>query len=404
MSMLLNRKYGSRLECLYYILTSLYKKYGTTKEFSLKNIKYDEDDEYNVHNYCKQLIDCVGIKCCPFLVNPLNASKCYATQSVDSDSTKSKAVSDIGGSLEALGFISRSGKTFKISESGERWVNSDFNSKEWEEIALKGVLSYGVVIGLLSKLRGKSDKFFYSGIYLSYPKTDETVVYTDGSGVKKYINISTDSKKDSNTRTMSRIIGWCVAVGLLEPQIEKYDNSTRVAHLRYRDFLNSSELTVRSYRKTALCDAVFHSKRYVENPLSYSHLHKNVGSLRENGGEDLRRATMKYNRNILDRRFVFVWALNHYSKLNKPLSFSALIKAMEKDKEAFFSPGNTALDIMTTEAEIADIAGIPFDIDGTDSDLLIPLTIINERVLREGSDERAVGLAEKVVEEMEKNK
>ena len=38
----------------------------------------------------------------PYLVNPLNLSKCYATQSVDSDSTKSKAVSDIAVHLKLL--------------------------------------------------------------------------------------------------------------------------------------------------------------------------------------------------------------------------------------------------------------------------------------------------------------
>ena len=36
MALLLNRKYGSRLECLYYILTSCYKKYGVTKNLILK--------------------------------------------------------------------------------------------------------------------------------------------------------------------------------------------------------------------------------------------------------------------------------------------------------------------------------------------------------------------------------
>ena len=401
MSMLLNRKYGGRLECLYYILTSCYKKFGTTSTFSLKDLKYNEDDEYNVHNYCMQLTDCVGIKCCPFLVNPLNASKCYATQSVDSDSTKSKAVSDIGGSLEALGFILREGNSFKVSESGEKWVRSDFFSKDWENIALEGVLSYGVVVGFLSKLRKESDKFSYSGIYLSYPKTDETVEYTDNSGVKKYVSISTDSQRDSNTRTISRIIGWCVAVGLIEPQIDKYDTSTDIAHLRYRDFLNKGELTVRNYKKTDLCKTIFKDKKYVGNPLSYSRLHKNVGSLRENGGEDLRRATLEYNQNILDRRYVFVQVLNYYSKLNKSLSFSTLVGAMEKYENDFFSPGNDAFNIMVTESEIADITGIPFDVN---DDELIPLAVINEEVLKEDADERVISLAEKVIKEMEKNK
>lgn len=399
MSMLLNRKYGSRLECLYYILQSIYKKFGKNELFSLKDMKYDEDDEYNVHNYCKLLKDCIGIKCCPFLVNPLNNSKCYATQSVDSDSTKSKAVSDIGGSLEALGFIIRKGKKFKISDRGEKWVNADFYTREWEKIALEGVLSYGVIIGFLSKIRKENDLFSYSGIYLSYPKTDEVVKFIDGNGIEKYINISTDSQRDSNTRTMSRIINWCVTVGLIEPQIDNYDKTTDIAHLKYRKFLNEGELTVRNYRKTDLGKKIFEAKRYIENPLSYSRLHKNVGSLRENGGEDLRRATMEYNKNILNRRFVFIKVLNYYSKIGKSMSFSKLVKTMKKYSDNFFSPGNDANDIMTTESEIADIAGIPFDVYG---DELTPLTVINEDVLKEDADNDIIELSEKIIEEMEK--
>ena len=117
MAKLLNRKYGSRLECLYYILTSCYKKFNTTKTFELKDLKYDEKDKENVHHYCKQLKNILEIQYCPYLINPLNLSKCYATQSVDSDSTKSKAVSDIGGSLEALGFIIRvDRRKYKVSK------------------------------------------------------------------------------------------------------------------------------------------------------------------------------------------------------------------------------------------------------------------------------------------------
>lgn len=399
MSMLLNRKYGSRLECLYYILKSRYDKYGKTTSFALSDLKYDEDDEFNVHNYCRLLTECVGFACCPFLINPLNNSKCYATQSLDSDTTKSKAVSDICGSLEALGFILRSGKKFKISNTGEKWVNTDFYSKEWEEVALEGVLSYGVVQGFLNKIKYEKDLFRYSGIYLSYPKTDETVEYTDTNGKIKYINISTDSQKDSNTRTVSRIIGWCVAVGLLEPQTNEYDASTDIAHLKYRDFLNKEELTVRNYRKTELCKNIFNEKKFIANPLSYKRLHKNVKSLRENGSSDLRLATMKYNANILNRRFVFVKTLNYYSKLNISLNFSKLINVMEKYSEEFFSPGNDAYTIMSTESEIADIAGIPFDIEGG---MLIPLTVINEQILQEDADMRVMELAEKIIVETEK--
>ena len=402
MALLLNRKYGSRLECLYYILKSVYAKFGTDHEFALKDFKYDEDDDNNVHNYCQLLCTVVGRKCCPFLVNQLNSSKCYATQSVDSDSTKSKAVSDVGGSLEALGFIYRSSRNkYKITKDGEKWVKTDFESEEWEELARQGVLSYGVAVGFLSKIQELPDVFTYQGLNLSYPNTTEMVEYKDDNGNVITINLSTNSQRDSNTRTMSRLIAWCVTVGFIEPIGVEGDDS-ELAHIKYRGFLNSAELTVRRFRKTELCKDIFDSKFLVKNPLSYSRLHKNVGSLRENGGEDVRRATLEYNENILDRRYLLVYALNFYSRKNKPLDLDLLIETMEDHADFFFSSGNDAYQIMQTESEIADIAGIPFEED-SDGDLLAK-TIIDVDVLSEDAPDRIVKLAKKIIEEMEKKK
>lgn len=398
MALLLNRKYGSRLECLYYILTSCYKKFGTTITFVLKDLKFDDDDK-NVHQYCQQLQNILGRQCCPYLNNPLNLSKCYATQSVDSDSTKSKAVSDIGGSLEALGFITRVDKRkYKISTDGEKWVKSDYNSKEWEDIARKGVLSYGVIIGFLNKINELSDDFSYQGLYLSYPHTTETVLYTNPSGITSYIDISTDSQKDSNTRTMSRLIGWCVAVGFIEPK-GIVGSGSPLAHIKYQDFLNKDELTVRNFKKTALCKSLFDSKLHVANPLSYSRLHKNAESMRENGGEDLRNATLQNKPKILDRRYVFVYVLNHYSKLNQSLNFEKLIAAMEDYFDSFFTPGNDASTIMESECEIGDIAGIPFSIKN--DILFIAKTTIDEKILNEDAPAASIKLAKQVIKVME---
>ena len=399
MALLLNRKYGSRLECLYYILTSCYKKFGTTTAFVLKDLKYDDDDDNNVHQYCQRLQNILGRQCCPYLNNPLNLSKCYATQSIDSDSTKSKAVSDTCGSLEAIGFITRIDKRkYRVSPEGEKWVNSDFNSKEWEDIARKGVLSYGVIIGFLSKIDELPDDFSYQGLYLSYPHTSETVLYTDPNGVESYINISTDSQRDSNTRTMSRLISWCVAVGLIEPK-GVTGTSSDIAHIKYQDFLNKAELTVRSFKKTALCKSLFDHKLEVANPLSYSRLHKNAASMRENGGEDLRNATLQNQRKILDRRYVFVYALNYYSKMNKTLDFEKLIQVMEKHSDAFFVPGNDARSIMESECEIGDIAGIPFVVEHDTH--FRAKTTIDEKVLNEDAPTDSIELAKKIIEEME---
>ena len=399
MAILLNRKYGSRLECLYYILQSCYKKYGTTRQFGLGNLKYDFDDDYNVHCYCKLTTDLLGIQCCPYLVNPLDSSKCYATQSLESDSTKSKAVSDIGGSLEALGFIKRvSSRSYQITKTGEKWVKTDFFSAEWENIARAGVLSYGLVIGFLSVLREQPQKFSTSSLYLGYPQTEETVHYKDEYGKVYVVDISTGSEADSVTRTKSRVIGWCISVGLIEPVGVSGDTTQSLAHLKYRDFLNQKELTVRTFRKTAILDSVFDTKIHVDNPLAYSRLHKLVRAMRENGGEILRRATMECNDKILNRRFVFTYVLNKFSENDADVDFEALVTIMEKYNNYFFTPNNDAFSIMATESQIADFAGIPFeDNDG----MLTPLTTINEQVLCEDAPPSIVKLAKKIVSELE---
>ena len=103
MALLLNRKYGSRLECLYYILQANFKNYGKNS-FTMSNMKFDKD-KVNITETCQLLCTKLNRKYCPYLENALNQSFCYATQSIYSDSTKSKAISDVVRSLEALGFI-----------------------------------------------------------------------------------------------------------------------------------------------------------------------------------------------------------------------------------------------------------------------------------------------------------
>ena len=396
MAILLNRKYGSRLECLYYILQSLYSKFGTNDQFALKDIKFDDNETSNVHHYCQLLIPVVGRQCCPYLDNPLDTSKCYATQSVVSDSTKSKAVSDIGGSLEALGFIERiSKRKFKISAKGEKWVNTTFDSKEWEDIAREGVLSYGVAVGFLSRIDECKECFSTKGLYLGYPNTIETVDYTDKDGNVYSVRLSTDSQRDSNTRTMSRLIAWFVAVGLIEP-IGVQGGDSALAHIRYRDFINEEELTIRRFKKTELCKHVFDEKFLVRNPLSYTRLHKNVGSLRENGGEIVREATLANQSKILDRRYVFVYALNLYSMNKQALNLKVLVEAMKAHSERFFSSGNDAYQIMLSECEIADIAGLPFEVE-PDGVCIRAKTTIDTSVLNSGAPEELVELANSII-------
>ena len=393
MSMLLNRKYGSRLECLFYILQSLYAKYGTTHSFGLQNIKFDDNDKFNVHHFCNKLTTCVGMNCCPYLINPLNRSKCYATQSVESDTTKSKAVSDVGGSLEALGFITRESRNlFKISKNGELWLNTNFGTTQWQEQALNGVLSYGPIIGLLHKILSEPETFSCTGLYVGYPRTEEKVVYED-----RTIYLSTDSQRDSNTRTLSRLIGWCVAVGIIEPETAEINDSP-VAYIKYKQFLDAPELTIRRFRKTDIFKAIWEKDIFVQNPLSLSRLHKNVGSLRENNIEILRQLTMQYNDRILNRRFVFVCALNYCKGNNRTLNIHKLVEIMLQNADLFFIPGNDPFITMESESAIADLVGIPFDIakDGS----LSPLATLNVSVLEEDAPENIVNITQQIISKL----
>lgn len=62
-------------------------------------------------------------------------------------------------------------------------------------------------------------------------------------------------------------------------------------------------------------------------------------------------------------------------------------------------PEDDACEIMQSEAEVAEIAGIPFDVKG---DLLIPLTVINDSVLKQNTSHRVLDLASEIIKELEK--
>ena len=74
---------------------------------------------------------------------------------------------------------------------------------------------------------------------------------------------------------------------------------------------------------------------------------------------------------------------------------------MSEYSDEFFSENNDPTTIMESESDIADIAGIPFDID--DYGMLVPKTTINNDVLIEDAPKESIELAKKIIEEMEVN-
>lgn len=409
MSRLVNRKYSSRMECVYYIFKSAYAKFGTNSSFTMQQLKFDEEDEFNTHQYC-QLLEDGWVKHCPYLENQFDTSKCYATQSVESDSTKDKAVSDIIRSLEGMGFVQNiGGSDFKITTKGEEWINSDFGSTEWQSILDDAVLSYGPFVGFVYKIQAMDSRVVnLNDIYIGYPNTKETLELENGNQYimeegAEYITVelSEGSQKDSVTRTRSKLVSLGVSTGLiLPPNSEEVEEP---AYLQNRDFINKKKLSIRRVKTTEKMSEVLDRKLYIEHPLSYNHLVKEGKSLRENGIQAIREATLSSESIIKQRRFVIVDLLNRASQINSSIDLMSLYSAMAEFKNQIFVEEDESkhLLILQSELDIANLAGIPFDIINDEGKIMLkPLTEINENELRQGAPEEAIELADLIWEKI----
>ena len=384
MAILLNRKYSSRIECLYYVLKTTLNNYEKDG-FLISDIRYDSEAKDNVINNCKLLDENLGIQYCPFLDNPLNDSKCYATQSVDSDTTKAKAASSVVRAWEALGFVNLSKGKFFITKKGEKLVDIDFDEKAWFESVRESVLSYGPILGYLWDALEKGESFDSSKLYVSYPLTDEP------------IELSTHSTKDSNTRTVSMLTSWCLQAGLIEP-VNRPNKDGILPHVFYRETINAKRLTIRKYKLTQFAKDYLEENPYIENPLSYENLNKNVGSLRERNSEDIRNITQQYNHMILNRRFAIIYVLNN---VDKDICFTDLIKVFKKYYEEFFLPNSKIEDIIQSELGICSLVGLLLNYKTTKCGINIEkITKINNDVLSFEAPTEIVKLSKQMVEEL----
>lgn len=397
MAMLVNRN-SSRVECLYYILQSAYAKFDTKLEFEMKDLKYDEEDEHNVHEYCGLLKEGF-IKHCPFLENQFDSSKCYATRSIEFDSTKGKHISDVIRTYEGLGFIIATKKSkFKITTEGENWVKSEFGTKEWQDLIDAAILSYGPFVGLLYQVKLSEEELISTNkFHVGYPNTIEVVEVETEEGLID-ITLSVGSKNDSVTRTRSKLFSLGYTSGYWIPS-KSDEKSTELPHIKNREMLNQSRLNIRKIKVTDLVDEITNKKLYVSHPLSYNHLLKNVESLRENGIEYERQATMKAKPKVINRRFLIVDILNRISKEDTTINLENLYSFFEEiGNELFIEKDKTKwLQIFQSELEIAFLVGLPFEIIEKDNELVInPLTIINEKELREGAPEASIKMSEEI--------
>lgn len=402
MATLVNRN-SSRVECLYYILQSAYKKFGTKNEFKMKDLKFDEEDENNTHKYC-QLLEEGFVEYCPFLENQFDTSKCYATRSLETDSTKGKNVSDVVRTLEGFGFIvpSQDGRSFSITDEGERWINSTFGTEEWQEIVDSAILSYGPFVGFLYKVKMKNEEIVIpSQIYIGYPNTQETVQVETEEGTVN-VELSVGSKKDSVTRSRSKLVSLGLTSGLWVPN-ETDEGLDELPHIQQREILNKEKLTIRKIKLTKMLHKVTGNKIHVKHPLSYNHLLKDVKALRENNIGLTRRTTMEASKKVINRRFIIVDILNRASQNGVTISFKKFFECLESYGEEFFIESDKSKwpRIFQSELDIAFLAGIPFEIQKVSRDLeLNPLTSIDEIELRVGAPERILEIADDIWEKV----
>lgn len=352
MAFLINRTAAARIECLHALAQLIVEKFGTyEKTFNLKDVKFDRN-AINIHQFCTLLKEdeLVG-KYCRFKENPLDDAGCSITNGVLSDTTKSKEISNTINAMHALGFVERVGRKVKITTFGIRFAKAEYGTADMQAIIKKAVLNYGPIVGVMYGLSryNPGDKFNVSEINVGYPSPTEFVEY-NGSMVE----LSAGSTQDSNTRTKSCILAWLTQGGYIKPVHIKPSDSP-YPHIAYRDYINSGHRMGQVYEIIE-----FPNTDITDRPLNYDNLTKMNFCLREHGQSVVREATMHYETKIKNRRFAILYLLNLAFQNNTFVAFSDIIDVLKEDKAKFIVSEDNLEETISTEIEIAFMAGIPY--------------------------------------------
>ena len=352
MAFLINRTAAARIECLHALAQLIVEKFGTYgRPFTLKDVKFDRD-AVNIHQYCTLLKedDLVG-KYCRFKENPLDDAGCSITNGVLSDTTKSKEVSNTINAMHALGFVERVGRKVRITSFGVRFAKTEYGTADMQAIIKKAVLNYGPVVGVMYGLSGYNpgDTFNVSEINVGYPSPTEFVEY-NGS----IVELSAGSTQDSNTRTKSCILAWLTQGGYIKPVHFKPTGSP-YPHIAYRDYINSEHRMGQVYEIVE-----FPNTEITDRPLNYDNLTKMNFCLRENGQSVVREATMYYETKIKNRRFAILFFLNLAFQNETAVALCDIINVLKEDKDKFVVSEDDLEETISTEIEIAFMAGIPY--------------------------------------------
>jgi hypothetical protein len=354
MAYLINRNPSGRLLCLHGLLQYVAHHWGDGP-YEIRNFKFDAQRVPNIHEFSPCATTSYGFQSCIYLDNPSSLAGCGLVNSVIEDTQKSKSASDIFNALDGLGFITRNDNKAVITPLGREFISAERDSLQWEVIARKGVQNYGPFVGLtyLASQFGKDAKWRRNQVNLGFAETGEEVEFNN-----ERVILSTGSQNDTVTRSRSSIIAWGVATGYFIPSVSKIDKIGLPSQVSNYEYLMSSKLA----------DGFINSELVYKNltnvvgrPLSYNQLVKSIKSLRENGQEAQRNASLHWEQIIKNRRLAVAFTLNTSAVIGKPLVFDKFVEELSKLPN-FVVAKDQLWDIMATELKNAFVIGTPYEV------------------------------------------
>lgn len=387
MSFLINRNPSGRLLCLHGLLQYVSHHWGDGP-YEIKNFKFDATKSPDIHDFSPCLSNEYGFRSCRYLENPSSLAGCGLVNSLVEDTQKSKNASDVFNALDGLGFITRSGSTAAITELGQKFVRASRDSDAWEEIAREGAQNYGPFAGLvyLASQFPKSQKWVRGQITLGFTETGEKVSFNGDTVV-----LSTGSQSDTITRSRSSIINWGVASGYFTPNkyIEKLTGDP--AQVQFNDYLMAASLTDGFWNTRRVYEE---NSAVVKRPLSYNQLVKSIRSLRENGQEAQRHASLAWETVIKNRRLAIAYALNQSASLGKPLIFAEFVSELSNMPDYVINKSELS-STLAAELGNAFVIGTPYKI--LPGNLLQGVRAVDLAVLSSGADQKITDQLEKLV-------
>lgn len=377
MSYLINRNPSGRLLCLHGLLQYVSYHWGDGP-YEIKNFKFDATKSPDIHDFSPCLSTEYGFRSCRYLENPSSLAGCGLVNSLVEDTQKSKNASDVFNGLDGLGFITRKGNTATITALGKRFISASRDSAEWELVAREGAQNYGPFVGLtyLASLFPKDQKWSRSQVRLGFSETGEEVAF-DG----EMVTLSTGSQSDTITRSRSSIISWGVASGYFIPNrfIQKLND--KPSQVQFQEYLMAASLADGFWNTGLVYEQ---STAVVNRPLSYHQLVKSIRSLRENGQESQRNASIQWESAIKNRRLAIAYALNESAVLDKPLIFSEFVNELSQMPDFVINKAEMA-SVLGTELQNAFVIGTPYRV--LPGNLLQGLRTVDVSVLSAGADE-----------------